>query len=484
MNPEMKPPVTDMPAEEFRRHGHRLVDWIADYLQHSERYPVVAQVKPGDIRKALPRQAPEQPEDLTVALDDFERVILPGVTHWNHPRFLAYFAITGSGPGILGDLLGGALNVNAMVWKTGPAATELEEVVVGWLRQMLGLPEEFFGIIMDTASVSTLCALHAARERLGLSVREKGMGAGPRICVYCSDQAHSSVEKACITLGIGQEGVRAIAHDAEYRMDPTALEAAIQDDVRNGLRPCAVVATLGTTSSGSVDPVKEIAEIAARHALWLHVDAAYAGPAAILPEKRALFSGWERADSVVLNPHKWLFTPFDFSAFYTRDPQTLRAAFSLVPPVYLTTKEGDQVHNYMEYGIQLGRRFRALKLWFVLRYFGQEGVRQALRYHIELAQQFAALVDADPDWERMAPVHFSLVCFRARPRGVPEDRLDDLNAALLEDINASGQAFLSQTKLRGNLTIRLAIGHLRTSSQDLTAVWELLREGAARIVAR
>ena len=484
MNSDMKPPVADMPAEEFRRHGHRLVDWIADYLQHSERYPVVAQVKPGDIRKALPRQAPEHPEDLTSAIDDFERVILPGVTHWNHPRFLAYFAITGSAPGILGDLLGGALNINAMVWKTGPAATELEEVVMGWLRQMLGLPEEFFGIIMDTASVSTLCALHAARERLGLSVREKGMSGGPRLRVYCSDQAHSSVEKAGITLGIGQEGVRSIAHDADYRMDPGALDAAIEDDRRNGWRPCAVVATLGTTSSGSVDPVKEIAEIAARHSLWLHVDAAYAGPAAILPEKRGLFSGWERADSVVLNPHKWLFTPFDFSAFYTRDPQTLRAAFSLVPPAYLTTQEGDQVHNYMEYGIQLGRRFRALKLWFVLRYFGQEGVRQALRYHIEMASQFAGWVDADPDWERLAPTHFSLVCFRARPQGYDEQQIEALNAAVMDEINAGGQAYLSHTKLNGRYTLRLAIGHLRTDLEDVRAVWELLRTAARRLARR
>jgi aromatic-L-amino-acid decarboxylase len=288
------------------------------------------------------------------------------------------------------------------------------------------------------------------------------------------------VEKACITLGIGQEGVRAVAHDPDYRMDTAALAAAIEDDRRSGWRPCAVVATLGTTSSGSMDPVAQIAEIAARESLWLHVDAAYAGPAAILPEKRPLFAGWERADSIVLNPHKWLFTPFDFSAFYTRDPQTLRAAFSLVPPVYLTTKEGDQVHNFMDYGIQLGRRFRALKLWFVLRYFGQEGVRRALRHHIELAQTFAGWVDADPDWERMAAAHFSLVCFRYRPPGASEARLDELNAALIEAANASGRTFLSQTRLNGQLTIRLAIGHLRTSIADLREVWELLRAEARR----
>lgn len=484
IKPPDKPPVADLPAEEFRRLGHRLVDWIAEYLEDSRRYPVLAQVQPGDIRKVLPRHAPEHPEKLDLVLDDFERLILPGITHWNHPRFLAYFAITGSGPGILGDFLSGALNVNGMVWKTGPAATELEEVVMGWLRQMLGLPEQFFGMIMDTASISSLCALHSARQRLGLDVRDKGMAGGPRLRVYCSDQAHVSMEKACITLGIGREGVRGIAHDADYRMDSKALDAAIEQDERNGWQPCAAVATLGTTSSGSVDPVAEIAEICRRHSLWLHVDAAYAGSSAVLPEKRQLFAGWEQADSVVVNPHKWLFTPFDFSAFFTRDPQSLRAAFSPAPPVYLTTKEGDQVHNYMDYGIQMGRRFRALKLWFVLRYFGQERIREALRYHIEVAAQFAAWVDADPGWERMAPTHFSLVCFRAHPKGNSEEQLEALNAAVMDAVNASGQAYLSHTKLNGRYTLRLAIGHLRTSLDDVRAVWEMLRSAAQRLAQR
>ena len=354
---------------------------------------------------------------------------------------------------------------------------------MGWLREMLGLPEEFFGVVMDTASVSSLCALAAARESRGPELRQAGMAGGPRLRVYCSNQAHSSIEKAAIILGLGKEGARSIAVDAEFRMDPKALEAAIEEDRRAGWQPCAVVATVGTTSSTSVDPVAEIAAICARHSVWLHVDAAYAGPAAFLPEKRPLFAGWEKADSIVLNPHKWLFTPIDFSALYCRHPQTLRNAFSLVPE-YLRTAEDAQVRNYMDYGIQLGRRFRALKLWFVLRYFGQERIRQALRYHIELAQQFAAWVDADPQWERLAPAPFSVVCFRARPKGCSEEQLEALNAALLDEVNAGGQVYLSHTKLNGRYTLRLAIGHLKTDLQDVREVWDLLRNIAQRLVRR
>ncbi len=464
-----------MSPEEFRRHGHRLVDWIADYLAQGERYPVLAQVQPGQIRRALPAEAPEHPEDFSCVLDDFEKVILPGVTHWNQPGFLAYFAITGSGPGILGDFLGGALNVNAMLWRTGPAATELEEVVMAWLRKMIGLPAEFFGVVMDTASVSSLCALAAAREALGLDLRVKGLAGGPRLRLYTSEQAHSSIEKAAIVLGLGQESVRKVPADAEFRMRPDALKEAVEEDARAGWKPFAVVATLGTTSTTSMDPVAAIADVCAAHGLWLHVDAAYAGSAALLPEMRPLFAGWERADSVVLNPHKWLFTPFDFSAFYCRHPQTLRGAFSLVPE-YLRTAEDSEVRNYMDYGVQLGRRFRALKLWFVLRYFGQEGVRRALREHIRLAQMFAGWVDADPDFERLAPAPFSVVCFRARPRGVPEEQLDGLNAALLDAVNATGKVFLSHTKLNNRFTIRVAIGHLRTREEHVRLTWDLLRD--------
>ena len=472
----------DMPAEEFRRHGYRLIDWIADYLAHPERFSVLPQVEPGQFRAALPDVAPETGEDFTSVLDDWERLLLPGVTHWNHPGFFAYFAITGSGPGILGELLSQALNINAMLWRTGPAATELEEVVLSWLRKMVGLPEEFFGVLTEGASVSSMRAIAAAREALGLGFRQHGLAGGPRLRLYTSEQAHSSIEKGAIVLGFGQEGVRKIPADSEFRMRPEALAAAIREDRAAGWLPFCVVATVGTTSTTSVDPLPAIADICAAQKLWLHVDAAYAGPAAIVPEYRSLMAGWERADSVVLNPHKWLFTPVECSAFYCRHPETLRAAFSLVPE-YLRTPEDACVNNYMDYGVQLGRRFRALKLWFVLRYFGQEGIRVRLREHIRLAQEFAGWVDEDPGFERLAPVPFSVVCFRARPRSVePDDtRLDQSNTALLDRVNASGKVYLSHTELNGRFTLRLAIGNLRTTQEHVRTAWELLREHSAAL---
>lgn len=471
-----------MPPEEFRRYGHRLVDWIADYLAHPERLPVLAQVEPGWLRAALPAEAPQTGEDFSRVLQDWERLVLPGVTHWNHPGFFAYFAITGSAPGILGELLAQALNVNAMLWRTGPAATELEEVVLGWLRKMLGLPGEFFGVVTDTASISSLCAMVAAREALGLELRERGLAAGPRLRLYTSEQAHSSIEKGAIVLGIGRQGVRKIPVDSEFRMNPQALAAAVREDRAAGWLPFCVVATAGTTSTTSVDPLPAIADLCAAEKLWLHVDAAYAGSAAVLPECRELLAGWERADSLVMNPHKWLFTPIDFSALYCRHPQTLRAAFSLVPE-YLRTSEDDRVRNFMDYGVQLGRRFRALKLWFVLRYFGQEGVRERLREHIRLAQRFAAWVDEAPGFERLAPAPFSVVCFRARPPSVPPDdtRLDAFNSALLDAVNASGKVFLSHTRLCNRFTLRLAVGNLRTTEDHVRAAWDLLRSHAAAL---
>jgi aromatic-L-amino-acid decarboxylase len=490
------PLAGDMPAEEFRAAAHRLVDWVADYLEHTDRYPVLAQTTPGALRRSLPAQAPEQGEPLDDILKDFDQLVMPGVTHWNHPGFFAYFAITASGPGILGEWLSGALNVNAMLWKTCPAANELEEVVLGWLREMLGLPPDFMGIVQDTASVSTLCALAAAREALGdLNVRERGLAGRPhmpRLRVYVSTQAHSAADKAAIVLGLGLEGVRKIPADAEFRMQPAALAAAIAEDRRAGWLPFAVVATVGTTSSTSVDPVPAIADICAREKLWLHVDAAYAGPAAILPECRWALEGCERADSLVLNPHKWLFTPFDFSAFYCRHPKVLRAAFSLVPE-FLQTTEDAEVRNYMDYGIQLGRRFRALKMWFILRYFGRRGIEERLRQHIAWAQRFASEVDAHPDFERLAPAPFSVVCFRARPaslaeraddqKAAVEKYLEELNAAVMEAVNATGQAYLSHTKLNGRFTLRLAIGNLRTTWRHVERAWMLLQEHAARLDA-
>lgn len=479
--------LSDMDPEEFRRLGHQVVDWIAEYLAHPEKYPVLSQVTPGAIKGALPQTPPAEGEAMDAALADFERIILPGITHWNHPNFYAYFSITGSGPGILGEMLTAALNVNGMLWRTSPAATELEEVVVSWLRQMLGLPPDFWGMITDTASVSSMTALAAAREHLGLGVREQGLAGRadlPRLRVYISDQTHSSVEKAALLLGIGQEGVTKIATDPEFRMIPAALEAAIEADVAAGWRPMAVTATVGTTATTSIDPVPAIARICRKHNVWLHVDGAYGGPAAIVPSMRWIFDAVDQADSLVVNPHKWLFTPTDCSVLYSRHPHVLRRAFSLVPE-YLTHAGMGQVTDYMDYGIQLGRRFRALKLWFVLRYFGQQGLADRLAQHIAMAREFAQWVDDSPNWERLAPTPFGLVCFRARPAALADDEaaLDRLNDALMARVNASGKVFLSHTRLKGHYTLRLAIGNLRTRRADVAQTWDLLQQELTALTA-
>jgi aromatic-L-amino-acid decarboxylase len=469
--------VTD-DLDEFRREGHRLVDWIAEYLASAEKYPVVSRTRPGELRAALPPRAPREGEPLAAALADFERLVLPAVTHWNHPGFFAYFANTSSPPAILGEMLCAALNMNGMLWKTGPAATELETTVLGWLREATGLPPGLFGVIQDTASSATLVALAAAREATaGLDVRRRGMVGQARLRMYASEHAHSSVEKAGIVLGIGQEGLRKIPADAAYRMDAGALSAAIAEDRAAGLTPFAVTATVGTTSTTSIDPVPEIAAVAEAEGLWLHVDAAYAGSAAVVPELRYLLAGCERADSLVMNPHKWLFVPLDLSALYTRRPEVVRAAFSLVPD-YLRTPEDAVAPNLMDYGVSLGRRFRALKLWLVMRAYGTEGLAARIREHVRLAALFRSWVEADPDWEVAAPTPLSVVCFRARAAGVPAE-VDRANERIMEAVNASGEAYLSHTRLGGRTVLRLAIGNAHTAERHVARAWELLRAAAA-----
>jgi aromatic-L-amino-acid decarboxylase len=466
-----------MAPDEFRRHAHALVEWIATYLSTGD-YPVMSRVEPGDIRDALPSVPPESGTPFDQIMADFETVLLPGITHWNHPGFFAYFAISGSAPGVLGEFLTAALNVQAMLWKTSPAATELEEVALGWLRQLLGLPAAFEAVIYDTASVASLHALAAAREVAVPDVRARGL-AGRNVAplsIYVSEQAHSSIEKAAITLGLGLEAVRKIPTDDRFRMRTTELAQAITEDRSAGRQPMAVVATVGTTSTTSVDPVPEIADICADEGLWLHVDAAYAGAAALVTETASVLDGCERADSLVVNPHKWLFTPFDLSAFYCRRMDMVRATFALTPE-YLTSREAG-VTNLMDTGIQLGRRFRAMKLWCVLRYFGASGIRARLSEHMRLARLFAEWVDDSSDFERLAPVPLSVVCFRARPGGTEEAEsdLDELNARLLDSVNASGTVFLSHTRLRGKFTIRLAVGHIRTTEHHVRLAWDTLNE--------
>jgi aromatic-L-amino-acid decarboxylase len=476
----------DLPSSEFREQGERLLGWIAEYLEHPERFPVVPAVAPGDVLRSLPPAPPASGESLARIFDDFESKILPGITHWNHPGFFAYFSISSSIPGILAELLIAALDVNAMLWKTSPAATELEQLSMDWLRQLLGLGDGWFGIINDTASISTMLALAAAREaKPELAIRARGMAGRPdlpTLRVYCSEQAHSSVDKGALTIGIGLDNVVKIPCDAEFRMKPDALAAAVAKDRAAGMLPLACVATVGTTSTTSIDPVSDIAEICGVEEMWLHVDGSYGGVAAVSPKFRHVLRGVERADSLVVNPHKWLFTPIDCSAFYTRRPDVLKRAFSLVPE-YLVTREQDDVVNLMDYGVQLGRRFRALKLWMVIRAFGAEGLAARIERHCELAREFESWVAADADWELSAPVPFSLVCFRYAPRGMSEPERDRANQEILERVNQSGEVYLSHTRLNGAFVIRLAIGNIRTELRNVERAWGLLREAATAIPA-
>jgi aromatic-L-amino-acid decarboxylase len=479
----------DMSAENFRRYGHEVVERIADYLSEIESYPVLAQVEPGQLRAQLPASPPERGEPMSDILADVDRLVVPALTHWNHPSFFAYFATSASAPGIFAEMFAAAFDTKAMLWRTSPASTELEEVALDWLRQMMGLPPEFEGIIYDTASVASMHAIAAAREALNLRVREDGMSGRadlPLLRVYASEQSHSSIEKAVIALGLGQRSLVKVPADSEFRMKPDALAQLVEEDRRAGALPFCVVATAGTTSTTSVDPVPAIADVCGRENLWLHVDAAYAGSAAIVPELRHWFEGCERADSLVTNPHKWLFTPFDLSALYSRRLNILRRAFTLTPE-YLRTPEQDAVRNGSDYGVQLGRRFRALKLWMIIRYFGHEGLAARIREHCRLAREFASWVEASPDWEILAPTPFSVVCFRARPLTEGETdaaRLDALNERLMNAVNATGEAFLSHTKLNGVFTLRLAVGNIRTDESHVRRVWQLFNDKLQELASR
>jgi aromatic-L-amino-acid decarboxylase len=472
--------VGDMPPEEFRRIATDAVEWISRYLSDVGDLPVMPDVEPGWVHDRLPPRAPQHAESMDEVMRDFHSIIVPAVTHWNHPSFYGYFANTGSGPGILGEMLAAALNLNAMVWRSSPAGTELEEHVTAWLGRMIGLPEAFHGVINDTASSSSLFALAAARERALPEARVDGLAAAPPVRIYTSAESHSSIDKAGMTLGFGRAGVARIEVDENFRMRPEALAAAIRADRAAGRRPLAVVATIGTTSTTSVDPVSEIADLCEDEGLWLHVDAAYAGPAAVVPELQHHFVGWHRADSIVVNPHKWLFTPMDCSVLFCRRPEALREAFSLTPE-YLRTREEGVGTNLMDYGVPLGRRFRSLKLWFVLRYFGEQGVAARIREHCRLADQVAVWLDEAEDWEIAAPHPFATVVFRWKPAGASPAECDRLNAELMEGVNRGGEAFLSHSSLRGRTVLRWSVGNLRTTEAHLARTWTVLREVAERL---
>lgn len=451
-----------MTPEEFRTYGYATIDWIAHFLEHTREFPVLPDVKPGDLTDALPASGPEEPEPFDRILEDFEHEIVPRNTHWNHPGFLGYFANSSPGEAILAELLAAALNPNGMLWQASPAATELEEVTLSWLRQWMGLAEPWFGQILDTASTSTFHAVVAARVRKGFRAVD------PRLVLYTSAQAHSSVEKAALAAGLPRENVRLLEVDEQFRMRVDGLAEALARDTAAGLIPFCVVPTIGTTSVASVDPLMDILPLARQYGLWVHVDCAYGGSTAIDSRYRHFFAGLSEADSFVINPHKWLFVPMDLSVLYCRDAAWLREAFSSVPE-YLRTAGDPRARNFHEYGLPLGRRFRSLKLWFVMRAFGRQKLAEIIHQQIEDAKWFAAQVTAHPDFELCAPVHFSLVVFRRRGS-------DEQNQALLDAINASGQALLSPNMLLGRKVLRLAVGNIQTRREDLERVWTFLRD--------
>jgi aromatic-L-amino-acid decarboxylase len=475
--------LSDMPAEDFRKYGYQLIDWITEYLKKPEKYPVLSKIQPGEVRNQIQNNPPQKPEQFSDVLNDVDKIIMPGMTHWNHPNFMAYFNSTASAPGILAELLSSALNVNGMLWKSSPASTELEQAMLGWFRQMLGFPEDFWGIIYDTASVSSMHAIAAAREHIDIQTRERGLAGRsgvPRLKLYCSEHAHNSIDKGALTLGIGLEGIRKIPVDDEFRMIPEKLSAAIKEDRENGWLPFCVVATIGTTSTTSVDPVDKVAEICKMEKVWLHIDAAHAGVTAMLPEMKSHFSGIELADSIVVNPHKWMFVPIDLSVLFTKHPDILKRAFSLSAE-YLKTGVDSKVENYMDYGIQLGRRFRSLKLWFIIRYFGVEGIQNILREHLRLGKLFAGWIDAHPEFERMAPTPFSTVCFRVNPGNLNEKSLDALNEKLMNKVNETGKLFITHTKLNNKFVIRLVVSGIRTKESHVRDAWELIQKTYSEI---
>ena len=465
----------------FRKHGHAFVDWIADYLRDIESFTVVSRAKPGEVRGRLPGAPPEAAEPVDRIFADFREVILPGITHWQHPGWHAYFPANNSPASILAEMLTAGLGAQCMIWQTSPAAAELEDLTIDWLRQLLGLPLGFVGTIQDTASTATLCALISAREKASdFGVNEEGFGRP--LVVYASREAHSSVEKGAKIAGFGRRNLRFIETDENFALVPAALEDAVARDRAAGLQPACVVATLGTTSSTAVDPLRAVGQIAARHGLWLHVDAAYAGTAALCPENRWILDGVELADSFVFNPHKWMLTNFDCSAYFVKDPGMLIRSFE-IHPEYLKTGVDPYVKNYRDWGIQLGRRFRALKLWFVIRSYGAEGLRAMVREHQRLARLFGEWVAREPDFEMLAPVPFGLVCFRWNDGRRTDDELNAFNKSLLDRINASGSVFLTHTVLRGAFALRMVVGQRTTEERHVRAAWETA-VSSARELAR
>jgi aromatic-L-amino-acid/L-tryptophan decarboxylase len=468
----------DVPIAEFRRQLRLLADWAADYRENIESLPVAPGVKPGEISASLPSSPPEKGENFDAIFADLKGIIVRGMLNWAHPEFLAYFGCTSTAPGVLGEIASAVFNVNAMTWRTSPAATELETVVLDWLRQWLRLPESFGGVVFDTASVSTMHALTAAREQVLPGARLRGITGGPTLRIYTSEQGHSSIDKAAIAVGIGEENVVRVPCDENFRMRVERLRELIERDVAARVKPLAVVASCGTTSTASVDPTSAIAEICRKYEIWLHIDAAYGGGLALLPEEKWITDGWTDADSLVINPHKMLFVPLDFSVLYVRDLERLRRVFTLVPE-YLRGDTVENERNYMDYGLPLGRRFRALKAWMVFRTFGRSGIAARIREHLRLAKLFAGWVSTSANFELSAPVSMGVVCFRAKNANATD--LDTFNSEIVDSVNRSGRAYLNQTKLRGRTAIRLGLGNVLTTEKHLRDGWELIQQTARSI---
>ncbi len=469
-------------ADEFRKYAHQLVDWIADYYENIEQYPVKSNLEPGMVFRQIPSSAPEQPEQADKLLSDFENIILPGITHWQSPNFFAYFPANSSYPSVLGEILTAALGAQCMKWETSPAATELEEAVMNWLRNMTGLPDNFTGVIQDSASTATLCAILTAREKLtNFHANHEGLKEQPVMRVYCSTEAHSSIEKAVKIAGIGNANLVKMPVDKAFGLLPEELEEAINADIRSGYKPLCVVAALGTTSSTAVDPLGDIGMICSKYNIWLHVDAAFSGSALILPEYRWMLSGIENVDSFVFNPHKWLFTNFDCSAYFVKDPEALINTFKLVPE-YLKSQLHEHVNDYSNWGIQLGRRFRALKLWFVIKSFGINGLQKRLRDHISLAGEVKNWIEANRSFEILAPVTFNLLCFRFHPEEIDnEEILNQLNETLLNEINRTGRLYITHTKLDGKFTLRMVIAQTYVGEKHVKDAWNIVCKKAAEV---
>jgi aromatic-L-amino-acid/L-tryptophan decarboxylase len=467
-----------MNPDEFRKHAHELVDWMAGYMENVSSYPVRSIVSPREIFSKLPDQPPENPEEFKSFFDDFENIIMPGITHWQSPNFFAYFPANSSPPSVLAEMIISTLGAQCMIWETSPAAAELEEKVMNWLKEMTGLPSHFEGVIQDTASTATLAAILTAREKAtAFRFNEEGASVENRLRIYCSEQTHSSVDKAVKISGIGRKNLVKVNVRPDFSLDPVALEKAVRDDINNGFTPCCAIATIGTTSTTAVDPLRQIGEICSKYKIWLHVDAALAGTALILPEFRWMIDGIEYTDSFVFNPHKWMFTNFDCTAYFVKDADILIRTFEILPE-YLKTRTRGKVNDYRDWGVPLGRRFRALKLWCVIRMYGVNGLKEKVRYHIHIASELERMISREPDFEIMAPVNLNTVCFRYNRDGMSREQLNEINEKLNHILNDSGRIYLTHTKLNGYYTLRMVTAQTNVTMENVEKAWSLIMDTA------